>query len=153
MSVADRISRNPWSWIPTLYFAEGIPYFVVNVISVIMFKKMGMSNGDIAMYTGLLYLPWTIKPLWSPFVDIIRTKRWWIVSMQVIIAAAFAFAALSLPHPSQEIISEGKTPVPLFALTLVIFWVTAFASATHDIAADGYYMLTDWHRFSDRGCL
>ena len=141
MSVSDRISGNPWSWIPTLYFAEGIPYFVVNVISVIMFKKMGMSNGDIAMYTGLLYLPWTIKPLWSPFVDIIRTKRWWIVSMQVIIAAAFAFAALSLPHPSQEVISEGKTPVPLFALTLVIFWVTAFASATHDIAADGYYML------------
>ena len=131
----------PWVWVPTLYFAEGIPYFIVNVISVIMFKNMGMSNGDIAMYTGLLYLPWTVKPLWSPFVDIIRTKRWWIVSMQVIIAVTFALAAFSLPHPSQETISAGHTPVSLFSVTLAAFWITAFASATHDIAADGYYMI------------
>ena len=87
------IKRSPWLWVPTLYFAEGIPYFIVNVISVIMFKKLGMGNGDIAMYTGLLYLPWVIKPLWSPFVDIIRTKRWWVVSMQVIMSAAFAVVA------------------------------------------------------------
>ena len=132
---------SPWTWVPTLYFAEGIPYFIVNVISVIMFKNMGMSNGDIAMYTGLLYLPWTVKPLWSPFVDIIRTKRWWIVTMQAVIAVSFALAAFSLPHPSPESIAEGHTPVSLFVVTLVIFWITAFASATHDIAADGYYMI------------
>lgn len=142
------IKRSPWLWVPTLYFAEGIPYFIVNVISVIMFKKLGMGNGDIAMYTGLLYLPWVIKPLWSPFVDIIRTKRWWVVSMQVIMSAAFAVVAFSLPDPvSISIAGESSgeavsgTPVSLFSLTLVIFWITALASATHDIAADGFYML------------
>lgn len=142
------IKRSPWLWVPTLYFAEGIPYFIVNVISVIMFKKLGMGNGDIAMYTGLLYLPWVIKPLWSPFVDIIRTKRWWVVSMQVIMSAAFAVVAFSLPDPASISIageSSGEavsgTPVSLFSLTLVIFWITALASATHDIAADGFYML------------
>ena len=132
---------SPWAWVSTLYFAEGIPYFIVNTISVIMFKNMGMSNGDVAMYTGLLYLPWVIKPLWSPFVDIIRTKRWWVVAMQVVMSVAFALAAFSLPHPSPEVIEGGHTPVSLFSVTLVIFWIAAFASATHDIAADGYYML------------
>ena len=132
---------SPWIWVPTLYFAEGIPYFIVNTISVIMFKNMGMSNGDVAMYTGLLYLPWVIKPLWSPFVDIIRTKRWWVVTMQILMSAAFAFAAFSLPHPSPEVIAGGHAPVSIFILTLVIFWIAAFASATHDIAADGFYML------------
>lgn len=134
-------TNNPWTWIPTLYFAEGIPYFIVNTISVIMFTNMGMSKGDMAMYTSLLYLPWVIKPLWSPFVDIIRTKRWWVITMQIIMSAAFAVTALTLPHPSDEVISSGGTPVSLFAVTLVIFWITAFASATHDIAADGFYML------------
>ena len=71
-------TRSAWAWVPTLYFAEGIPYFIVNTISVIMLKKMGMSNGDVAMFTGLLNIPWAIKPLWSPFVDILRTKRWWV---------------------------------------------------------------------------
>ena len=132
---------NPWWWIPTLYFAEGIPYFIVNNISVIMFNNMGMSKGDMAMYTSLLYLPWVIKPLWSPFVDIIRTKRWWIMAMQIIMSAAFMLLALTLPHPSAETIASGGTQVSLFAVTLIIFWITAFASATHDIAADGYYML------------
>jgi len=127
--------------VPTLYFAEGIPYFIVNNISVIMFNNMGMSKGDMAMYTSLLYLPWVIKPLWSPFVDIIKTKRWWIMAMQVIMSAAFVAVALSLPHPSPETIAAGGTPVSLFTLTLMLFWITAFASATHDIAADGFYML------------
>lgn len=130
-----------WSWVPTLYFAEGIPYFIVNVISVIMFKNMGMSNGDIAMYTGLLYLPWTIKPLWSPFVDILKTKRWWTVTMQAVMAAAFAVTAFSLPGNASLEAAAGPAPVSLFKWTLIIFWITAFASATHDIAADGYYML------------
>lgn len=132
---------NPWYWIPTLYFAEGIPYFIVNNISVVMFTNMGMSKGDMAMYTSLLYLPWVIKPLWSPFVDIIRTKRWWVMAMQVIMSVAFALLAFSLPHPSAELIAQGNTQVSLFAVTLVLFWICAFASATHDIAADGFYML------------
>ena len=106
-----------------------------------MFNNMGMSKGDMAMYTSLLYLPWVIKPLWSPFVDIIKTKRWWIVAMQIIMSAAFALVAFSLPHPSADAIASGGTSVSLFSLTLVLFWITAFASATHDIAADGFYML------------
>ena len=106
-----------------------------------MFTNMGMSKGDMAMFTSLLYLPWVIKPLWSPFVDIIRTKRWWITAMQVLMSVAFAAVAFTLPHPSAEVISGGNTEVSLFAVTLVMFWITAFASATHDIAADGFYML------------
>lgn len=121
-------NKSPWFWVPTLYFAEGIPYFIVNVISVTMFKRLGMSNGDLAMYTSLLYLPWVIKPLWSPFVDVIRTKRWWILLMQLICTAGFAALALSVSPDA-------------FGLTLVIFYIIAFASATHDIAADGFYML------------
>ena len=93
------------------------------------------------MYTSLLYLPWVIKPLWSPFVDIIRTKRWWVMAMQIIMSVAFALTAFSLPHPSSEVIAAGGTQVSLFITTLVLFWITAFASATHDIAADGFYML------------
>lgn len=120
--------RSPWAWIPTLYFAEGIPYFIVNVISVTMFKRLGMSNGDLALFTSLLYLPWVIKPLWSPFVDIIRTKRWWILSMQSLITLGFAALALTA-RPGA------------FALSLIVFYIVAFASATHDIAADGFYML------------
>ena len=134
-------NNNAWWWIPTLYFAEGIPYFVVNNISVVMFNNMGMSKGDMALYTSLLYLPWVIKPLWSPFVDLVKTKRWWVVAMQVLMSLAFALVAFTLPHPSAEIIASGSTPVSVFSLTLVIFWITAFASATHDIAADGFYML------------
>ena len=100
-------SINPWWWIPTLYFAEGIPYFIVNNISVIMFNNMGMPKGEMALYTSMLYLPWVIKPLWSPFVDIIKTKRWWVVAMQIIMSVAFALIAFSLPHPSVEVISSG----------------------------------------------
>ena len=124
----QRSNKSPWFWVPTLYFAEGIPYFIVNVISVTMFKRLGMSNGDLAMYTSLLYLPWVIKPLWSPFVDVIRTKRWWILLMQALCTAGFAALALSVSPDA-------------FGLQLVIFYVIAFASATHDIAADGFYML------------
>ena len=125
----NRGGISPWAWIPTLYFAEGIPYFMVNVISVIMFKKLGMGNGEIAMYTGLFYLPWVIKPLWSPFVDIIGTKRRWTVLTQAVMSIAFAVIALSVPCSAS------------FAVPLAVFWLTAFASATHDIAADGFYML------------
>lgn len=132
---------NPWWWIPTLYFAEGLPYFIVNTISVIMFNNMGMPKGEMALYTSMLYLPWVIKPLWSPFVDIIKTKRWWVVTMQVLMSAAFVFVALTLPHPSADVIAEGEAHVSMFVVTLILFWISAFASATHDIAADGFYML------------
>ena len=102
-----------------------------------MFKNMGMPNGMLAFYTSLLYLPWVIKPLWSPFVDIIKTKRWWILAMQILMSAAMLLLPFLLPQESDEAISSS----PLFFVTLIIFWITAFASATHDIAADGFYML------------
>lgn len=133
--------KNPWWWVPTLYFAEGIPYFVVNNISVIMFKNLGMSNSDLALYTSLLYLPWVIKPLWSPFVDIIKTKRWWIMAMQIACAVSFALLAITLPRPEASQIAAGAVPVSSFVITLIIFYISALASATHDIAADGFYMI------------
>lgn len=133
--------RNPWTWVPTLYFAQGIPYFLVNNISVMMFAKMGVPNGDMAFFTSLLYLPWMIKPFWSPFVDVMKTKRWWTVTMQLIMSIAFVLLVLTLPIPSAEDIANGTTPMSLFMVTLILFVVTAFASATHDIAADGFYML------------
>lgn len=129
MTTPQKSSRSPWAWIPTLYFAQGLPYVAVMTISVIMYKRLGLSNTDIALYTGWLYLPWVIKPFWSPFIDIISTKRRWIVTMQWLIGAAFAGIAFALPTPF------------FFSLTLAVFWLVGFTSATHDIAADGYYML------------
>ena len=121
--------RNPWAWIPTLYYAQGIPYVVVMTLSVVLYKNLGVSNTDIALYTSWLYLPWVIKPLWSPLVDMFGTKRRWIWALQFIIGVAFALVALTLPGPK------------FFQLSLAVFWLMAFASATHDIAADGYYLL------------
>jgi PAT family beta-lactamase induction signal transducer AmpG len=141
MNMTNSKNISPWLWIPTLYFVEGIPYFLVNNVSVLMFAKLGVPNGQMALFTSLLYLPWTLKFLWSPFVDIIRTKRWWIVTMQVIMAAAFLILALTLPRPSAEQIASGTTPMSMFTFTLILFIIAAFASATHDIAADGFYML------------
>jgi len=121
--------KSPWFWIPTLYFTEGLPYFIVNTISVVMLKDLGISNGRLAMMTSLLALPWLFKPLWSPLVDTVKSKRWWIIATQLTIASAVALIALTLPETSP------------FTITLVLFAVTAFASATHDISADGYYMI------------
>lgn len=132
---------SPWVWVPTLYFAQGIPYFIVNNISVMMFAKMGVPNGQMALFTSLLYLPWAIKPFWSPFVDIIKTKRWWTIAMQVVMSVAFVLLTLSMPHPDPEMIASGQTPISMFTITLLLFAITAFASATHDIAADGFYMI------------
>ena len=129
MSENKKNSKKPWSWIPSLYFAQGIPYVVVMTVAVIMFKRLGISNTDIALYTGWLYLPWVIKPLWSPIVDLLKTKRWWIIIMQLIIGAAFGGIALALPLPI------------FFKVSLIFMWLLAFSSATHDIAADGFYML------------
>ena len=134
-------TKSPWWWVPSLYFAEGIPYFLVNNISVMMFTKMGVPNGQMAFFTTLLYFPWFLKGLWSPIVDVIRTKRWWIVTMQVLMTAMMLLLTLTLPKPSPELIASGQTSAGLFWFTLVLFIITAFASATHDIAADGFYML------------
>lgn len=121
-------ARTPWAWVPSLYFAEGIPYVVVMTLAVIMYKKLEISNTDIALYTSWLYLPWVIKPFWSPIVDIIKSKRWWIVTMQLLIGAGLAGIAFTIPTTF------------FFQSTLAFFWLLAFSSATHDIAADGFYM-------------
>ena len=133
--------KNPWWWVPTLYFAEGVPYFVVNNISVMMFTKMGVPNGDMSFFTTLLYFPWFLKGLWGPIVDVVKTKRWWIVGMQVLMTALMVILTITLPKPDVAPIASGATPISMFTLTLVLFIIAAFASATHDIAADGYYML------------
>ena len=125
----NKKNTSPWAWIPSLYLAQGLPYVAVMVISVIMYKRMGISNTNIAIYTSWLYLPWVIKPLWSPFVDILKTKRWWIFTMQLLIGAGFAGIAFTIPVPFY------------LQATLAFFFLLAFSSATHDIAADGFYML------------
>ncbi len=121
--------KSPWAWVPTLYFAEGVPYVAVMTISLILYKRLGLSNTDITLYTSWLYLPWVIKPLWSPFVDILKSKRWWIVTMQLLIGAALGGVAFTIPASWWL---QGS---------LCFFWLMAFASATHDIAADGFYMM------------
>jgi len=129
MKINKSEHRNPWSWVPSLYFAEGMPYVVVMSLSVIMYKRLGLSNTDITFYTSWLYLPWVIKPFWSPLVDLVKTKRWWIVTMQLLIGAGLAGVALTLPT---SYFVKG---------TLAFFWLLAFSSATQDIAADGFYMI------------
>ncbi len=129
ITAPGRRSSSPWSWIPTLYVAEGLPYFAVNTLTVLMYVNMGVSIPEMAFFTGWLYLPWVIKPFWSPFVDLFKTKRLWVIAMQWLMAAAMAAIGFLLPTSF------------FFASTLVFFWLMAFFSATHDIAADGYYML------------
>ena len=126
--------RSPWTWIPTLYLAEGLPYVLVMTVSVILYKRFGISNTEIALYTSWLYFPWVVKPLWSPVVDILGTRRRWIWAMQLVIGAALAGVALAIPAPA------------MFRWTLVFFWLMAFNSATHDIAADGFYLLATSER-------
>ncbi len=128
-SQSSETKHSPWFWVPSLYFAEGIPYVMVMLVSVTMYKRLGISNTDIALYTSWLYLPWVIKPLWSPIVDLLRTKRFWIVTTQLIIGAGLAGVALTIPASN------------FFQYTLAFMWLLAFSSATHDIAADGFYML------------
>jgi PAT family beta-lactamase induction signal transducer AmpG len=121
--------RTPWAWIPSLYFAEGLPYIIVITLSVVMYKQLGLGNAEVAYYTGWFYIPWLIKPLWSPFIDLIKTKRWWIVTMQLLMGAGMAGIAFTLPMANY------------LQWTLAIFWLMAFSSATHDVAADGFYMM------------
>lgn len=131
---------NPWAWIPTLYFAQGIPFIFINMVSMVLFTQLGMSETDAALYTGWLYTPWVIKPFWGPIVDIIRTKRWWTVTMQICIAIGLGAIAFTLPLPDEMNISAG-VPVSSFAIALCFYVITAFCSATHDIASDGFYMI------------
>jgi PAT family beta-lactamase induction signal transducer AmpG len=123
------MSPSPWRWIPTLYLGQGLPYVAVMTLAVVMYKNLGVSNAQIALVTSWLYLPWVIKPLWSPLVDLLGKKRLWIVGLQLGVGAAFAGVALAVPVPG------------FLQWTLVMFWLLAFASATHDIAADGFYIL------------
>lgn len=118
-----------WAWVPTLYFAQGLPYALVVTVSVIMYKKLGVSNADIGLYTSFLYIPWVIKPLWSPFVDLKSTKRNWFLGTQLLASVALLAIGLTLP-----------TNI-FFITSLACFWMVAFASATNDIATDGYYMI------------
>lgn len=124
-----RLSPWSWLWVPSLYFAEGIPYVIVMTIAAIMYKRLGLNNEEITLYTSWLYLPWVIKPFWSPVVDLLKSKRWWIVVMQLILGASMAGVAFTIKVPH------------FVQWTLVFFWLMAFSSATHDIAADGFYML------------
>lgn len=119
-----------WTWLPSLYFAEGLPFVAVMTVSVIMYKRLDISNTEIAFYTSWLYLPWVIKPLWSPVVDILKTRRFWIIAMQLLVGAGFAAIALCIPTDN------------FFRYSLAAFWLVAFSSATHDIAADGFYILS-----------
>jgi MFS transporter, PAT family, beta-lactamase induction signal transducer AmpG len=129
MAEKSTSTRSPWLWIPSLYYAQGLPYAIVMYVTVVMYKKMGISNADIALYTSWLYLPWVIKPLWGPVVDVLKTKRFWVLAMQFVVGAALGSVALTIPMPN------------FFKITIGIFWLMAFSSATHDIAADGLYML------------
>ena len=127
--VTKKNSRNPWAWIPTLYFAEGLPNVIVTTLSVVMYMQLGLTDAEVGLYTGWLALPWVIKPLWSPFIDLLKTKRWWVLTMQALIGAALAGIAFSLPTTFW------------FQATMCFFFLIAFCSATHDISADGFYMI------------
>ena len=123
------MKQSPWAWVPTLYFAEGLPNVLVTGVAVVMYMQMGLSDTELALYTGWLNLPWIIKPLWSPFIDLLRTKRWWILAMQILIGAALAGVAFTLNTPAW------------FQMSICCLFIMAFASATHDISADGFYMI------------
>lgn len=124
----ERTHISPWAWVPTLYLAEGLPLFIVTSLTVYLFKDLGFPNSQTVLFTSLIAYPWIFKPLWSPFVDSLRTKRWWVLAMQIPMAILVLLIALLAP--------KGYT-----TLALILFAITAFCSATHDIAADGYYML------------
>jgi len=124
-----RARRTPWSWVPTLYFAEGLPYVAVTLLSIEIYMQMGLSDAEITFYTSWLYLPWVLKPLWSPFLDLLKTKRWWVTTMQLLLGAAYAGVAFTI---QSDWWLQGS---------ICFFWIMAFSSATHDVAADGFYML------------
>ena len=115
---------SPLRWVPSLYFAMGLPFVVLNMVSAVLFKDLGISDAQIAFWTSQVMWPWTIKFLWSPFLELYRTKKFWVVATQLLSGVLFGLAALSLHLPS------------FFAVTVAVFAVVAFSGATHDIAAD-----------------
>ena len=123
------MKNKPYAWVPSLYLGEALPFSAVMLISVIMFQELGLADAQITYYTGWLGLPWVIKPIWSPIIDNMKTKRWWIVSMQFLMGVALALVAFTLPSAFWL---QG---------TLAVFMLIAFASATHDISADGFYII------------
>lgn len=129
MSVGNKNFRNPWRWIPTLYLAEGLPYALVTSVSLVLYKNLGVANDAITFWAALLGLPWIFKPLWGPAVDALGTRRLWAWAAQLVMGALLAGVALALPLPG------------FFGVTLALFGLVGFASATHDIAADGFYLL------------
>jgi len=122
-------SKNPWIWVPTLYVTESLPYVVIITVSVIMYKNLGISNADIGLYTSFLYLPWVIKPIWSPILELFGNKKQWFLSMQLILSLVFLGVGLTTGTDQ------------FFTITLAFFWMGAFASATNDIASDGLYLI------------
>ena len=119
---------SPFRWVPSLYFAMGLPFVVLNMVSAVMFKDLGISDTEIAFWTSLIMWPWTIKFLWSPLLELYRTKKFWVVATQLLSGVLFGLAALALHLPA------------FFAVLVSLFAVVAFSGATHDIAADGVYM-------------
>ncbi len=135
--MSQRKERSPWAWIPTLYFFQGVPYSIVMVTSGLIYKTMGISIASFAFWTSVLYLPWAIKPLWSPYIDVVSTKRNWVVWTQLLLGAAFIAAGMVMPLPF------------FYPLSLGVFAIIAISSASHDIAADGFYMYAlDQHKQS-----
>ncbi len=123
-------NKTAWKWIPTTFFMEGLPFTMIVVVSTIMYKNFGLSNSEITFYTGWLYIPWVIKPVWAWFVDVYRTKRWWIYGMQMCLAITFVAITFSLQTPYY------------FKLSIILFWLCALFSSSHDIAADGFYLIS-----------
>ncbi|MDE5636867.1 MAG: MFS transporter [Alistipes sp.] len=124
----NKTSVSPLRWIPSLYFAMGLPFVVLNMVAAVMYKDLGVSDAQIAFWTSLIMWPWTIKFLWSPFLELFGSKKLFVVSTQLLSGVLFGVAALALHLPS------------FFAVTVALFAVVAFSGATHDIAADGVYM-------------
>lgn len=130
VGVQPTSSRSAWAWVPSLYFAQGIPYSVVMQVATVFYKLMGVPNQTLAYHTSWLNLPWVLKPLWSPFIELLMTKRRCVVAMQVFVAVALGLIAFGVPLSNY------------FIVTLILFWLIAIGSATHDIAADGFYLMT-----------
>ena len=127
-TVARAARRSPGWWVPTAYFAMGMPFVILNMVAVLMYKDLGVDEKTITFWTGLILLPWTLKPLWSPFLEIYRTKKFWVVATQMLSGVCFGLVALALHLPS------------FFAVSIALLAVIGFSGATHDIACDGVYM-------------
>ena len=120
--------RSPISWVPTLYFAMGMPFVVLNMVCVLMFKGLDVSDAQIALWTSIIMFPWTLKPLWSPLLEMYKTKKFFVIVTQIATGCIFGLIALALHLPD------------FFAVCIALLSVIALSGATHDVAADGVYM-------------